>query len=258
VIVLARGLPPGDPEQLTRSVRAAGVGAAYPITVRRGGARLPLTVTLAGVPQRPSGPPAVGSAPPSLQGATVVSGSDSMDLTTLRGRVVLLDFWASWCGPCRMMMPALNRVAERFRAQGLTVIGLTDDPPEVVRGVGSRMGIRYTLASSPGAMARYAERSTKPSSRGDGHLRVPDERPRLTTQRMEELMRAAGYELVDDPEGADVVILNTCSVREKAEQKLRSEAGPAQEATTRCSWSRAASRSRRASASRRTCPSSTW
>jgi thiol-disulfide isomerase/thioredoxin len=159
VIVLARGLPPGDPEQLTRSVRAAGAGMAYPITVRRGGARMPLTVTLGGVPQRPSGPPAVGSSPPSLQGATVVSGSDSMDLSTLRGRVVLLDFWASWCGPCRMMMPALNRVAERFRAQGLTVIGLTDDPPEVVRGVGSRMGIRYTLASSPGAMARYGVQS---------------------------------------------------------------------------------------------------
>jgi len=45
------------------------------------------------------------------------------------------------------------------------------------------------------------------------------------SQRIESLMRGAGYDLVDDPEGADVVVLNTCSVREKAEQKLRSEAG---------------------------------
>jgi tRNA-2-methylthio-N6-dimethylallyladenosine synthase len=45
------------------------------------------------------------------------------------------------------------------------------------------------------------------------------------TQRMEELLRADGYELTDNPEHADVVVLNTCSVREKAEQKLRSEAG---------------------------------
>lgn len=45
------------------------------------------------------------------------------------------------------------------------------------------------------------------------------------TQRMQELMRGAGYEIVTDPYTADVVVLNTCSVREKAEQKLRSEVG---------------------------------
>lgn len=45
------------------------------------------------------------------------------------------------------------------------------------------------------------------------------------SQRIEELMLAAGYEISHEVEGADVVVLNTCSVREKAEQKLRSEAG---------------------------------
>ncbi|MBI5516983.1 MAG: tRNA (N6-isopentenyl adenosine(37)-C2)-methylthiotransferase MiaB [Deltaproteobacteria bacterium] len=45
------------------------------------------------------------------------------------------------------------------------------------------------------------------------------------SQRIEHLLRGAGYQLVDAPEGAEVVVLNTCSVREKAEQKLRSEAG---------------------------------
>ncbi|MEZ4409088.1 MAG: tRNA (N6-isopentenyl adenosine(37)-C2)-methylthiotransferase MiaB [Polyangiales bacterium] len=45
------------------------------------------------------------------------------------------------------------------------------------------------------------------------------------SQRIEELMRGAGYDIVADPYAADVVVLNTCSVREKAEQKLRSEAG---------------------------------
>jgi tRNA-2-methylthio-N6-dimethylallyladenosine synthase len=45
------------------------------------------------------------------------------------------------------------------------------------------------------------------------------------SQRMEEVLSSSGYERTDDPETADVVILNTCSVREKAEQKLRSEVG---------------------------------
>jgi tRNA-2-methylthio-N6-dimethylallyladenosine synthase len=52
------------------------------------------------------------------------------------------------------------------------------------------------------------------------------------SQRMEDLMRDAGYEVVPEVEGADVVILNTCSVREKGEQKLRSEAGKLKKADT--------------------------
>ncbi len=46
-------------------------------------------------------------------------------LSDLRGRVVLLDFWATWCAPCRMTMPKLKTLHERFKKDGLTVIGLT-------------------------------------------------------------------------------------------------------------------------------------
>jgi thiol-disulfide isomerase/thioredoxin len=42
---------------------------------------------------------------------------------TLRGRVVLLDFWASWCGPCKAASPAMQRLHEQFGRQGLVVIG---------------------------------------------------------------------------------------------------------------------------------------
>ena len=46
-------------------------------------------------------------------------------LATLRGQVVLLDFWATWCGPCQVTMPKLKTLHERYKDKGLVVIGLT-------------------------------------------------------------------------------------------------------------------------------------
>ena len=48
-----------------------------------------------------------------------------LKLADLRGRVVLLDFWATWCAPCRFTMPKLKTLHERFKKDGLVVVGLT-------------------------------------------------------------------------------------------------------------------------------------
>lgn len=54
-----------------------------------------------------------------------------VSLNEHRGRVVLLDFWATWCAPCRLSIPELNRLQEKYREKGVVVLGISmDDPRE--------------------------------------------------------------------------------------------------------------------------------
>jgi thiol-disulfide isomerase/thioredoxin len=68
-----------------------------------------------------------GAALPPLTLAGLSDPSQSISLAQLRGRVVYVDFWASWCVPCRISMPALDALYAKHRARGFTVVGVNQD-----------------------------------------------------------------------------------------------------------------------------------
>jgi peroxiredoxin len=86
---------------------------------------------------------AVGDPAPAWELAD--AGGKRHALSEYRGRVVVLDFWATWCGPCAKVMPRLEKLQKKYGGRGLVVIGVsswdTGDPAALMR----KRGVTYTL-----------------------------------------------------------------------------------------------------------------
>lgn len=86
---------------------------------------------------------------PSIDGKTVT-------LSQLRGKVVLLDFWATWCSPCRLAIPHLNNLYKTHRERELEIIGLSLDKgsPEMLKRFSVSMAIEYTIVMADDKVAK--------------------------------------------------------------------------------------------------------
>lgn len=98
--------------------------------------------------------------------AKAADSAPSLDLAALRGRVVLVDFWASWCTPCLASWPWLSDVQQRHGNDGLTVITVNlDEDPAALQHFLKRYPSSLPVVRDPtGALAAQWQLQTMPSS----------------------------------------------------------------------------------------------
>jgi len=63
-----------------------------------------------------------------------------------RGRVVMVNFWATWCGPCRIELPRLARLHDKYRSSGFLLLGVNiDDDPNAAKALAGKLGLTFPV-----------------------------------------------------------------------------------------------------------------
>jgi thiol-disulfide isomerase/thioredoxin len=103
--------------------------------------------------------PFTASAAPSRKALaiTVTTAQGNVALESLRGKVVLVDFWASWCVPCHKSFPWLDAVQKKYAAQGLTVLAVNVDKERAAAdGFLAQHPVSFTVGYDPSGKAAEA------------------------------------------------------------------------------------------------------
>jgi thiol-disulfide isomerase/thioredoxin len=104
------------------------------------------------------------AAAPQVAGATLTGGH--LSLSSYRGDVVVLNFWASWCAPCRSEAPVLAQLSRSYQAKGVRFVGVNIKDPGQANGEAYErsFGITYPSLYDPSATVLLAFRNTVPPS----------------------------------------------------------------------------------------------
>jgi peroxiredoxin len=97
-------------------------------------------------------PVSVGSAAPPLVATTLDGSKRTKTLADYKGKVVLLNVWATWCEPCRAEMPSIERLHRDFGTRGLAVVAVSVDDPgteQRIRDYAKELGLTFEILHDP-------------------------------------------------------------------------------------------------------------
>jgi peroxiredoxin len=98
----------------------------------------------------PAPAPVVGAPAPDFTLAT--SNNQPLTLSALKGQVVLINFWATWCAPCKLEMPAIQRQYDVLKGQGFAVLAIDDnEPAATVQSYMGSLNLGFPILLDPGA-----------------------------------------------------------------------------------------------------------
>lgn len=107
----------------------------------------------------------IGSTMPAYSGPTLDGAT--FDLAKEKGNVVFLNLWATWCGPCRLEIPELEQIHEKYQSRGFKVVGVSVDEsgPEAVKAFTDEYKVTYPIVLDPtGKLAVLLRTSILPTS----------------------------------------------------------------------------------------------
>ena len=93
-------------------------------------------------------------------------GGPNLRLQEQRGRVVMVNFWATWCGPCRQEMPQLNRLYEKYQSSGFVLLGVNvDDDSRNAADVANKLSLKFpVLLDTDKVVSHLYDLRTMPST----------------------------------------------------------------------------------------------
>ncbi len=144
-ILAVNGVPLAGRRTLLDTIQSHGIGDRVTLKIGRNGQVTSQVMALSPRPEDISNltKSMLGSPAPELEG--VYYQGDAGKLQKNRGKVVLLDFWATWCGPCRMTLPGLDALYQQYKDKGLVVIGVSSESAPELEAFHQQKPLSYPL-----------------------------------------------------------------------------------------------------------------